>query len=383
MALSISYITDQYLPQTATDTEQLVSMCAALGQAGADVSIYGPRNWFKPTQSVRELADYYKTAESFDYKPVNGLMPTFRGLEKISHPLFSVINKSLRQSDLIYTRNIPAVLWFLFFTRIPVVYETYRPWPDQKPRTISFFKWLGNHPRMAGLVLHSKLAADSYELAGVPSRKMLVAHNGYNPLIMEPVLEKSEAKQLTGLDPARPVVTYTGRVNMKKGLKVILTLAESYPAIDFVVVGSEGNGEFERKARFYNNILVFDWKPFEEVTPFLYASDILLIPPTTAPLTETGNTVLPMKTFLYMAANRPILGPDNVDLKEVLKDGETARLIEPDKPDLLITALGDLINDKQLQTRLASNALASVRNNTWEDRGRNVLGFLHRRISKP
>lgn len=382
MALSISYITDQYLPQTATDTEQLVSMCAGLGTTGADISIYGPRHWFKHVSTGKELADYYNTAESFTYTPVKGLMPTFRGLEKISHPLFTVFKKSVRLSDAIYTRNIPVILCALFFTRLPVFYETYRPWPQQKPRSTSFFKWLGNHPRMAGFVLHSKLAANSFEKAGVPSEKILIAHNGYNPQIMEPVFNKAEAKHKAGLHPTRSVVTYSGRVHMKKGLDVILPLAQAYPDIDFVIVGSENNGEFERKAKSHKNILIFGWKPFEDVIPFLYASDILFIPPSSGPLKKIGNTVLPMKTFLYMAANRPILGPNSEDLNEVLEDNVSARLITPDDPDLLISALGELLQNKEQQKLLAANALKLVQENTWQNRGRKVFEFIKKRTAE-
>lgn len=381
--LNIAYITDQILPQTATDTEQLVSMCAALGVNRANVTLYGPRHFLKKMPGTGDIADYYQVPETFAYYSVGGPTPSIRGLEKMITPALITLKESVRSSDLIYTRNLPAVLWALGTTRMPVAFETYRPWPDQKPHMKRFFRWMGNHRNTAGLILHSEIAARSFRNAGVPDEKLLVAHNGYNSRIMQPYLSREEAKARFELDPGRPVVTYTGRVSMKKGLDMLLEQASARPDVTFLVVGSEHWGTFERRARSFNNIRIIGWQPLEQLPPFLYASDILFIPPASAPFKKTGNTVLPMKTFLYMAAQRPIIAPASDDLLEVLTDRETAVLVRPDDQQSLDRNLDELLSDRTLQEQLAANAYRKVQQQTWKKRAETVLRFLHERLDPP
>src|ERR1700760_3858052 len=68
----------------------------------------------------------------------------------------------------------------------------------------------------------------------------------------------------------------------------------------------------------------------ETLPPYLFAADILIIPPSRAPLDRFGDCVLPLKTFAYLAAGRAILAPRSPDTAELLRDGETALLVPPD-----------------------------------------------------
>jgi glycosyltransferase involved in cell wall biosynthesis len=120
------------------------------------------------------------------------------------------------------------------------------------------------------------------------------------------------------------------------------------------------------------------WQPFSATVPYLYAADVLLIPPTRGPLETVGNTVLPMKTFLYQAAERAILGPATPDVTEVLRDGLSARLVPPDAPETAAAALRDLLADEALRARLAASARAEVQ--TWQARAERVLAFVERRL---
>jgi glycosyltransferase involved in cell wall biosynthesis len=380
-SLKIAYITDQILPQSATDTEQLVSMCSAMASAGNDVLIVGPKRYLHSNATTGNVATYYNVSPDFKYVPIFGSIPLFRGLVKLTHPLFAMFRKVVRSADVIYTRNIPAVIAALFLSRKPVIFETYRPWPDQKPQFKWFFKWMGNHKGIRGFVLHSTLASDSFERIGVSSTKLFVAHNGYNEDIMQPELSKQEARKNLQLPADKTIVTYSGRVNMKKGLGMLLLLASAYPDVQFVVIGSEKEGEFENEARQFANIKIVGWSLLDKVVPYLYASDVLFIPPTSTPLTVTGNTVLPMKTFLYMASNRVIFGPNNADLREVLENGINAVLVDSDDTQKMLEAFDTLIKNESLQHNLAENAYLKVQKNTWSNRGEAVSHFLQDRIA--
>ncbi len=378
--MRIAYVTDQVLPQTATDTRQMVSMAAALGQAGAQVTLVTPQRWTRTAEPSRyAVASYYEVAPSFQMVTVRSVYPNIRGIEKLAQGLVGPYYPVARRADLVYTRTLPILLGALAARR-PVVYETYRPWPDQQPMSRPFFRWIGQQPHFLGAVLHSRLAAGSYARAGVPKEKLLAAHNGYDPSVLRPVLTQAEARQRCGLPADRPVVVYPGRIAMKKGLDLVLEMAAARPEALFVLVGSEGRGPVERQADALENIRMVSWRAIGETAPYLYAADVLLIPPASGPLRQVGNTVLPLKTFLYMAAGRAILAPRTADLLELLRDGENAALVPPDDMAAATNRLQSLLNDAALRKRLAAAARNDVAALTWRRRARRVLAFLEDRL---
>lgn len=383
--MKIAYVSDQLLPQTATDTAQLVAMVSALGGVGADIDLVVPARWGRPPATADQIAAGYQTAATFTTRALHSAYPCpIRGIEKIAHGLVAARDGGVRCADVVYTRNLPVVEAVLRLTDRPVVYETYRPWPDQKRSMERRFRRLAGNPQLRGLVLHSALAADSYRRVGFEADRLLVAHNGYDPAIVgdDPGLESARAT--VGLPASGPVVTYAGNISPRKGLGLVLDVAERLPAVRFVFVGSKGRGPIERRAEGMSNVTIVGWQAFTNTVPWLYASDVLLIPPSRGPLERIGNTVLPIKTFLYMATGRVILAPATPDLQEVLVDDVNAALVTPDDVDGTTERLRALVAETAdaaaTRDRLGSAALGDARERTWDNRARRVLDFVTRRV---
>ncbi len=376
--MRLAYLTDQLLPQTATDTEQMMSMIGGFEAAGATVTLVKPEHWFDAEPGRDAIADYYQIAPTFDVAAVRSVYPNIRGIEKVAQGLVGPRHPAARRADVLYTRTLPILLGALLGGTRPVVYETYRPWPRQQPWSAPIFRWIARHPRFLGAVLHSELARQSYVDAGVDPERLLTAHNGYDPERLRPRLSRETARERCDL-PDRPTVTYAGRVTMEKGLGLLLDMARALPAVQFVIVGSEGEGEVERQAAPLDNVRVVPWQPFDDTVPYLYAADVLLIPPSTKPLKEVGNTVLPMKTYLYMAAGRAILAPASPDLQELLRDDENAALVPPDDPDAAIRRLRTLLDHPDQSDRLGRAARADIEKNTWPHRAERILHFIQQR----
>ena len=377
--MRLAYLTDQLLPQTATDTEYMMSTVAAFGEVGADVTLVKPQHWFDPDPGRDAIAEYYQVAPTFDVATVRSVYPNIRGLEKVAQGTVAPQHPGARRADVLYTYTLPILLGALLGGTRPIVYETYRPWPEQQPWSAPFFRWVARHPRFLGAVLHSEHARSSYEDAGLSSDALLAARAGYDPERLSPRLSTTEARARCGLSDRR-TVTYTGRVTMEKGLGRMLDMARALPDVQFVIVGSEGNGEVEQKASRLDNVRIVPWQPFDAMTLYLYAADVLLIPPSTTPLKEVGNTVLPMKTFPYMAAGRAILAPDSPDLQELLRDGENAALVPPDASDAAIRRLRHLLNAPDLRRRLGTAARRTIENHTWPRRAERILSFIQTRM---
>jgi glycosyltransferase involved in cell wall biosynthesis len=379
--LRIVCANDQILPVRETDAEQILSAMSAIGElSDAEVTLLLPATWRGGTVTREALAAYYEVNSAFDVETLPSVFPSFRGLEKLGHGLAVSLSPVVRGADVLYTRNLPTAIATLKLTRTPVVYETFRPWPQQMKGLRPALRHMVTHDRFLGAVLHSRFAGQSFLDIGMPEEKLLVAHNGYDPERMQPVLGRDEARDALGLSQDQNVIAYAGHVSMGKGLGIMLDLAERLADCRFLIIGSYGEGEVERRAASLDNVEIVPWQPFKKTVPYLYAADVLFIPPTRGPLEKVGNTVLPIKTFLYMATGRAIFGGATPDLVEILETGKNAWLVEPDNLKAAYEGLSGLLGDRAKQVRLGRQAALDVAPLTWENRGAAILAFVRERL---
>lgn len=373
---------DQVFPLHETDSEQIVSMVAALSELGHHVDMWLPAPKTGPTPNVDAIARYYEVPANFQVTTFQSVFPARRTREKLAHARACADQGDWSQADVLYTRNIPTMVAALRKGDIPVLYETYRPWPRQVRLLRPVFRWVAKHPRFLGGVFHSHLAAEPYRELGMSEAAIHVAHNGHDPQRMQPVLSQAQARAQLGLPAEGLIVTYTGHVNMAKGLGHMFSLAAKFPHVRFVVVGHQGDKAVQAAVASLNNVQLVAWQPFKDTVPYLYASDILFVPPTAGPLKKIGNTVLPIKTFLYLAAGRAIFAPNTPDLVEVLRDGENAALVTPDDPAAAEARLRTLLEDADLRQRLGATAQAAAANFTWKQRAARLVAFVEERLGR-
>lgn len=283
--------------------------------------------------------------------------------------------RAFHQADLVYTRNL-WVAWMAILFGQYVVFDHYRPWPDQIPPLQHWLYKLFSHKRFLGSICHSEYTRQKYIELGVPPEKLRCVHNGFEPKRYAAHLPLAEAKILIGLRPDEKTIVYTGRVNHKKGLELVIEAAKSLPELTFLLVGSYGEGSIEALAADVPNVKIVPWQKEETLGRYIDAADVLLIPPSMQPLTKFGSTVLPLKLFFYLGAGKPILAGNTPDVTEVLKHGETALLCEPDSLEALNAGLHALTRDDHLAARLAASALADSRNYTWEARAERIIATI-------
>lgn len=380
--MKIAYLTDQFLPRTSADTEQFVTMVSALSlRPDVSIDLVAPKYSYKAPNSVDDLNEYYQTSGVFELKHISLLIPFIRGFEKIWYALKAAFFIDRKETDIVYTRNIPVVMAIILFTEIPVLFETYRPWPDRNFMARTLFKWLQKKTKFAGIVLHSKFAAQSYLNNGFTEERLMVAHNAINlPELQSENLPKAELRKRLELPADQKIVTYSGRVSPEKGLQRMLNLAGHFPEVLFVIVGSEQKGPIEQEAEKFSNVKVIGWQDKKTVFQYLRASDVLYIPTSTRARDQAGNTVLPLKTFIYKASGTAILAPDMADIREVLTDRASAILVKPDDENDEIEGLKLLLEDTELRERIGNQALQEIKENTWESRAERILNFISKRL---
>lgn len=381
--MRIVYVFDRPLPARETDSEQALQTIAAFSRRGARVCLVLPASGAAPT--ARELAAHYQVDGEFEIERVATPFGHAR-LEagrKWWHARRALELPAVASADVVYTRNFPTLFCLGLLSepasRPPFAYETYRPWSDQFPVLAPLFRRAMRAPRFLGAVLHSRFARDRYAALGVDERRLLVAHNGHDPSRFRDPLPRDELRLRLGLPRDRKVVVYTGHVNLTKGLDTVLRMARRLPQVCFVLVGSEGNGVIETLARRAGNVSVVPWQPFDTVAHYLTAADVLLQPPSRIPLRLVGNTVLPMKLFLYLAAGRPIVAPDLPDMREVLEHDHNALLVPTGDDDAAVHAVTRILDEPALARRLSTAAKQTAAGLTWDARAARILSFLEER----
>jgi glycosyltransferase involved in cell wall biosynthesis len=167
-----------------------------------------------------------------------------------------------------------------------------------------------------------------------------------------------------------------------KGLDQLLALADARPETLFLLIGSEGEGPIEAETAKRPNMRVIPWQPPSALPPYLYAADLLVIPPSSAPLEQFGNCVLPLKTFTYLAAGRPILAPALPDTAELLRDGDNALLVPPDRPEAAAAALDRIASEPDLAAALGRAATGTAEALSWDSRAARIAAFLEKGLAR-
>jgi glycosyltransferase involved in cell wall biosynthesis len=325
------------------------------------------------------ISQHYNVPRRISIKKIPTIPASNLRIEKFTHCIAALIYVSIRKYDVIYTRNeFTAILSVLLGKK--TVFETYRKFGDEYPRIMRWLSKYARKPAFLGMILHSRLSFHSMRKVGFPVEKLAVFHNGFDYSDMQPMLTKSEAREKLGWEKGQRYVVYTGNMQSNKGIESVIDIAVKMPAVKFVLVGgpSADIKRLQNYAELHSagNVIFAGFQPIKEVSCYLYAADILIIPPVSAPLQKYGRTVLPFKTFLYLAAGRPVLAPLQPDLTEVLEDGYNALLVEPDNLEAAVTALKTLFADPAMHLRISENAAASVNDLTWDARATKIIRWL-------
>ena len=91
----------------------------------------------------------------------------------------------------------------------------------------------------------------------------------------------------------------------------------------------------------------------EEIPDYVSAFDIALQP-------AAVEYASPLKLFEYMALRKPILAPDQPNLREIVTNGADAVLFDAASADSFEKSLRDLIDDANLRARLGDAARATI-----------------------
>jgi len=176
---------------------------------------------------------------------------------------------------------------------------------------------------------------------------------------------------------------YSGHFYSGRGMDLLLSLANSFPGVNFLWVGGQDKAVAEWRQRLHEqgvaNVTLTGFIPNQRIAVYQAACDILLMPyELSIAGSGGGNTAdicSPMKMFEYMAAGRAIMTSDLPVLREVLND-QNAVFCATQDIEAWEMAFGKLINDPIKRQTLGEHAIKDVQAYSWNERATKALAKL-------
>jgi glycosyltransferase involved in cell wall biosynthesis len=173
---------------------------------------------------------------------------------------------------------------------------------------------------------------------------------------------------------------YSGSLHKGRGIELIVDLANQNPEINFLVIG-----QLNSSYSFVNsgNIYFLGYVPYIEISSYLKASDVLLMPyqnkvSINVKGQDTSKWMSPLKLFEYMSVNKPILSSNLPVLREVLRSNYNCKLVKYNSVSDWNCALNLLKNNAEFSKELSNNAYLDFKTNyTWDIRAMKIYNYFY------
>ncbi|WP_089718439.1 glycosyltransferase family 4 protein [Candidatus Entotheonella palauensis] len=188
---------------------------------------------------------------------------------------------------------------------------------------------------------------------GIDSSRRVYIPNGVNTDRFAPVnrAERQLLRQSLHLPTDSPIALFMGRLAAEKRVDNLLAIWPAirhlHPHAELVIIGT---GEEESKLRATAGPGVTFLGAIDDVTPYLQAADVFVLPSATEGL---SNAMLEA-----LATGLPVVATQVGGASDIITDGLNGRLIPPDDLDCLQEALSILLGDDALRGTFGSRGRA-------------------------
>ena len=381
-------VLSQYFPPEVGATQvRLSSMCRELVRAGHQVDVVTamphhpvgeifPR--YRGRFSCLEFQDGVRVRRTWLYAAAgSGWRRILSYFSFMVTSLYSITR--VRAPDYIFVDSPPLFLgvtgWMAsVYWKCPFIFNVADLWPDSVldlgvMKEGAFIKaafWLeGWIYRRAQFV--NAVTRGIYDVLlnrkNVPAAKILFLPNGVDTNIVQPLPSDESLKKQLGLTGKR-IAIYAGNHGYAAGAEQILQAAKllkSHPELHFLFVGDGPD-----KTRLQNlaaelqlqNTTFLDSIPLESMSSYLSIADIALITLRKAGVTRGAR---PAKTFVMMAAAKPIVLAAEGEAEELIASSGAGVIVPPDEPEQFAAAILAMHEDAEGAREMGLRGLAYVR----------------------
>ena len=351
-----------------------MKMCQALADNGNEVVLLAPDIKKYYEKDIDNIYQYYGTRNNFEIKKL--YHPNWKGgafLYTLSIFFYLLINKRF---DLVYGRFLHGV-YLATLLNNKVIYESHAPSFYEKNHRLIVFKKLIKSKYLKKMVVISKALKNIYLEEGYLSdSKIQVAHDG-----ADEVTNFWSKNELLG-SKENLKVGYVGHLYKGKGMEVIASIANKLDDdIEIHIIGGiEKDIKFWKNKINNKNIFFYGFVPHSEVSNYINAFDVCLLPNQKIVLAHGSNILntslnistftSPLKLFEYMAHKKPIIASDFSVIREVLNE-KNSILVKCDDIELWMSSIQKLKNFNYRKT-IANQALSDFYSYTWKKRALSV-----------
>jgi len=365
--MKLIYLSTARIPDDWAHVLQILTMCEAFADAGAEVELVVPR---RSATKAQDPFGYAGVKENFkitrlwclDFFP--GKQGTFfYGLRTFSFFLSAWYYLLRNRVDYIYTREVSA--W------IPVrntVFELH----TISPSTARYVPRLN---AACGVITISEGIRTDLIALGVSGEKILTAPDGVRLADFAHPESKEVARSRLGLPRDACLAVYIGLLNTWKGVETLYAAAPLLaPDIRLVLIGEDWSTPLEQLRTAHPLITFLGFRPYTELADNQSVADVLVLP-------NSGQSALsakytsPLKLFSYMASGKPVVASNLSSLREILSE-QNAFLVAPDDPAALAAGIRTALAHPEEARQRAGQALHDVQSFSWELRAERILKFI-------
>ncbi len=143
-----------------------------------------------------------------------------------------------------------------------------------------------------------------------------------------------------------PLVVYSGNVGFSQSLELICAAARELPDVTFLISGDgSAKATLIDAAAGIANVRFSGYQPKERLSELLGIADVHVVPLRSG----LGNVSVPSKTYSILAAGRPILASidPGTEVPRILDASGAGIAVAPDRPDLFVAALREMLADPE------------------------------------
>jgi len=376
----ILYLADIRFPLERANGIQSMETCHALARRSHAVHMVVRPDTDSPPRDPYAFYGLPRLASlTIERAPVSGPAPAKR-LGYLAFALGRAIGRD--RPDIVFTRDL-GVAAFLAglpeLIRPPVVYESHGYAPDVASALPSLVATaVAPSARKLRRLAKREAAvwqrADGFVTLTRALADDMAARFGTRPRVaVVPDGVRIDQVPSVAAPSGRPIVAYAGHLYAWKGVDILLEALAALPDVDGLIVGGhEREPDLARTKALAQQLGVAARVTFTglveppQVRAWLARANVLVLPNPASAISSRFTS--PLKLFEYMAAQRPIVASDLPALREVLSPDENAVLVTPGSAPALAAGIRRVLDDPALATRVASRALATVADFSWDRR---------------
>lgn len=200
----------------------------------------------------------------------------------------------------------------------------------------------------------NQVMKDYLKKRGINGKKIKIAYDGTDPSIFKHKSFDEKKKH--------PNIIFTGDLDSRDGvdtlIKSFVRVKKEFRDAKLYIVG---DGPFlprlktlSSKLKINKNVVFTGWIPFEKLVKDL-PNFLLGVVPSKPNL--MNDLTIPRKIFEFMAAGIPVIASDLNAIQEVIKNGRSGLLFNPDNHEFLSEAILRLMSNPDLYKKIQKNGL--------------------------